>query len=153
VSDKTARLSALKQAQWRVKHAGQRCRLCGGSTIGEGRYCQRHWKCLRGGGRYNAELMAAAARGERLDEADAVIRLRDTFARNLKLGSGGRILVHEWQIFPACIADGSYGWRIADRNLSTLAEMSTVDDVMAWIRHKSETYQLRNRYAVKRLIL
>lgn len=97
--------------------------------------------------------MVAAAKGERLDEADEVIRFRDTFGR-MQIGSGGRMLIGPWQIYRPNMPVGS-SWRIvaAEDPSTVLAEVGTVDDVIAWIRRKSEAFHLRNRYAVKRLIL
>lgn len=145
------RLSLLKQAQFRSKQTA-RCRMCGGTVLGERPYCLRHFRILRGGGKFLLELKHAVAQGQRLDEADSLIHLREQFPNaysvtkdyyQLSPGISLRSSAHEWvwrERRPGSDEETEFG------RYPTL--LKAFEAVLA-ARH---LWSVQNRYATKTLI-
>lgn len=144
------RLNALKRAEWRtrMKKGGYgQCRLCGGRTEQKKPYCIRHWKCLNG---YPA-FYAAAARGDNLEEADALISLRvlwrlrrdPTNDRDYLVGFSMRLHEHgnSWSLF-----------LIRPTGEALLGRFHLMAQVMAYLQANKQTHSIHNRYAKKALI-
>lgn len=142
----TDRLSLLKQAAFRAQQAG-RCRICKGNVFPDKPYCIRHFRMLDGGG-FLRQLAHDVSEGRQLEEADAIIRVRDQFPKvnyancmNLTPHLGLQRRAMSWIL---TLSDGS--------TEKEIGEFPTLLAALRKVLDNRQAYSTHNRYATKALI-
>jgi len=148
------RLRRLREAAFRAK-AGPGCRICKGVTPKPSHaYCFRHFMLLTSG-QIGATLKLAVTKGERLDEADDLIRLHEQFPNanyaddhnSIDLGSG--LTLH------CSSRDYEQCWILRRMNgveETELGAYKTVADAMRAMTEMRQDLSTRNRYAKKAMV-
>lgn len=139
------RLQELRAANFRAKR-GNACRVCKGKLENERYpYCLRHFRMLP------FHMRAPVANGEGLEDADAIIDLRQQFARFQWVDSNTLLLgkndsLHNMQ--------GQWVERHRDDygNETEVARYATIREARVKIIERRSMFTLRNRYASKALI-
>lgn len=142
----TTRLDALKQAAWRVKHAGRRCRRCGGALTvhATAPYCERHLAWLP------PDLKAAAAEQRDLEECDDLLLLRSQVP-NLKRLDRNRYTIGRNGLVARVGDYWAFKHRTTDK-LHTVARAPRLAELCPVIREFFAELSTHNHYASKTLI-
>lgn len=148
-----SRVDALKLAQWRTKvkaAGGGFCRLCGGKTQTPAQpYCLRHFRLLGG----YPEIKAAVRQGERLADADGILRLLARW-RGLY-----RVNEYHLELGPYLIQfkNTDHVWSIRHETHGELARVPSILAAAAFLEERAArvdgALSVHSRAATKKLIL